>query len=54
VDLLVGDTMEQTAAVEELSPEEQKRRERQEFIEQLAKENPGNVVALLRTWMAED
>ena len=54
VDLLVGDTMEQTAAVEELSPEEQKRRERQEFIEQLARENPGNVVALLRTWMAED
>lgn len=54
VDLLIDDTIEETAASDELSPEEQKRRERQVFIEKLAQEDTQNMVALLRTWMAED
>lgn len=54
VDVLVDDTIQETAAGEEMSPEEQRRRERQEFIEKMAKEDPQNMVALLRTWMTED
>jgi flagellar M-ring protein FliF len=54
IDLVVGDTVEETAAVVELSPEEQKRREREQFIEDLARSDPENMVGLLRTWMSED
>lgn len=54
IDLVVDDTVGETAAAEELSPEEQKRREREEFIIELARTEPQNMVALLRTWMSED
>ena len=54
VDMLIDDALQETAVADELSPEDQQRRERQEFIERLAKEDPQNMVALLRTWMTED
>ncbi|NLC53750.1 MAG: flagellar M-ring protein FliF [Firmicutes bacterium] len=54
IDLVVDDTVGETAAAEELSPEEIKRREREEFILELARTQPRNMVALLRTWLSED
>lgn len=54
VDLVVGETVAETAAGEELSPEEKKRRERQEFLEKLAQEHPEDVAALIKIWLAED
>ena len=55
IDMVVDDVVTETAAaVEELSPEEKKRREREEFILDLARNEPQNMVALLRTWMSED
>ena len=54
VDMVIDDALEETAVSGELSPEDQKRLERQEYIERLAKEDPQNMVALLRTWMTED
>jgi flagellar M-ring protein FliF len=54
IDLLVDDMVEETAATKELSPEELERREKQEHLERLAKEEPENFAALLRTWLSED
>jgi flagellar M-ring protein FliF len=55
IDMVVDDVVTETAAtVEEMSPEEKKRREREEFILDLARNEPQNMVALLRTWMSED
>ncbi|HEY8391178.1 MAG TPA: flagellar basal-body MS-ring/collar protein FliF [Capillibacterium sp.] len=54
LDVVVGDTAEETAATVEPSPEEKKRREKEEFIMDLARNDPENMVALLRTWMSED
>ena len=54
IDMVVSDTVDETAAVVELSPEEQQRRDREDFIEDLARSDPENMVGLLRTWMSED
>jgi len=54
VDLLVGETAEETAATEELTPEEVKRRQRQEYLETLAREHPQDVATIIRTWVLED
>lgn len=54
IDLLVGEGEEEIAAVEELSPEEQRRRERQKYLEDLANEHPEDVAILLKTWLLEE
>lgn len=54
IDLVVDDTAGEAAAAEELSPEDKKRREREEFILEMARTEPQNMVAILRTWMSED
>lgn len=54
IDLVVGEAAEETAATEELTPEEIKRRQRQEYLETLAREHPQDVAILIRTWMLED
>lgn len=54
IDLVVGEAADETAATEELTPEEIKRRQRQEYLETLAREHPQDVAVLIRTWMLED
>lgn len=58
VDVVVGDEEpeETAAAVEEgeLTEEEKRRRQRQEFLQNMAREKPYDVAALLKTWLLED
>jgi flagellar M-ring protein FliF len=54
VDTMVGATSSEIAAAHEQSPEERHRMERQESLEQFAKDHPEDVAVLLKAWLAED
>lgn len=56
IDTMVGGgvSMAELAAARELSPEERYRNERQESLEQFAKDHPEDLAVLLKAWLAED
>ena len=53
IDLVVGEAVDETAATEELTPEEIKRRQRQEVFRYISQRTQ-DVAVLIRTWMLED
>lgn len=56
VDTMVGGgiTMAELAAARDISPEERYRNERQESLEQFAKDHPEDLAVLLKAWLSED